>query len=73
VTEGNPTVVIGAAARGRAGEGQMCFCTEVALRDWACHFVVSADLTDPTEGDLVTDPIIVRQEKTEDKLSIFIW
>ena len=65
-------MVIGVAVvGGRGGERQVCFHTKVALGDLACCFVVSLDLTDLTEGDLVSDPIVVRQGKAEDELSIF--
>jgi len=49
------------------------FHTEVTLGDQAYRFIVSLDLTDLTKGDLVADPFIIRQGKTEDELSIFIW
>jgi len=73
MAEGDPAMVISTAAMGgRAGESQMRFHTEVALSDQTGCFIVSSDLTDSTEGDLVTDPIIVRQGKTEVELFIFM-
>src|SRR6266850_4934995 len=62
VTEGNPAVVIGAAAvRDGAAECQVHFRTEVALAVGARRFVVASDLAVAAKGDLVAEPCIVRR------------
>ena len=62
VTEGDPTVVVSAAAVGKgAAECQVRFCTEVTLGVQAHRFVVPSDLAVVTEGYFVMEPCIVRQ------------
>ena len=62
VTEGDPAVIVGAAAvRDGTAECQVHFRTEVALAVGARRFVVASDLAVAAKGDLVAEPCIVRR------------
>src|SRR6267142_7295275 len=62
VTEGNPAVVVGAAAvRDGAAECRVCFRTEVALAVGAHRFVVASDLAVVAKGGFVVEPCIIRR------------
>ena len=61
VTEGDPTVIVGAAAvRDGAAECQVRFRTEVALAVGACRFIMASDLAVVAKGSFVADSCIVR-------------
>jgi len=62
VTEGNPAVVVSAAAvRDGASECRVHFHTEIALAVRAHHFVMASDLAVVAKRGFVADPYIVRQ------------